>query len=276
MKKKIIFSIGLATSLLASSCIGRNNPQENLPASSDGLTAVTDTLDYHIEVFKEISPYFSGDGATLDTTYYAARFPVFSSEIDSLVRDVVFIDGEHNASQVAESFLGGFNEYAEEQIESENQAFHAWFRNQNCEVALNVRGFLTLKNAISEYTGGAHGIEIEVWSSYDIQNRKKLALNDLFQDTLALQQIVEGYFRKQEQLNDTSSYGSAYFFENETFTLADNFGVTPTGLLFHYNPYEIKSYAEGPTTLTIPYHALADVTTDTGKRLLEAISEHHK
>lgn len=271
MKRNLIYSIGLGVLLFTSSCVTRNKPQEDAAVSADTLVYENDSLAYHIAVFKEISPYFSGDETTLDTTFYAARYPVFSPEIDTLVRDAIFVDGEHHASQVAESFLGGFNEYAEEQIESENQTFHAWFRNQDCAVILNVPGFLTLKNAISEYTGGAHGIELEIWSNYDTQNKRKLSLHDLFQDTVALRQIVEGFFRKQEQLSDTSSYGSAYFFDDETFTLAENFGLTPTGLLFHYNPYEIKSYAEGPTTLIVPYAALADVMTEKGKRLLKVI-----
>ncbi|MBD1422447.1 DUF3298 and DUF4163 domain-containing protein [Sphingobacterium chuzhouense] len=273
MKRKLIYSVGLGILLFTLSCVNGNKQTGNTSVQEDTHPSSNDTLGYHMEVFKEISPYFSGDETTIDTTFYAARYPVFSPEIDSLVRDAIFVDGEYNASQVAESFLGGFNEYAEEQIESENQAFHAWFRDQACEVVLNVSGFLTLKNIISEYTGGAHGIEIEIWSSYDIQNKRKLYLNDLFQDTLALRQIAEDYFRKQEQLSDTSSYGSAYFFEDETFKLADNFGMTPTGLLFHYNPYEIKSYAEGPTTLIIPYSALEDVMTTKGKRLLAVINK---
>ncbi|PRD56176.1 DUF3298 and DUF4163 domain-containing protein [Sphingobacterium gobiense] len=271
MKRKLLFSMGLVATLSAYNCVNRNTSQEDTSAVQNSLAPVTDTLDYHMEAFKEISPYFSADGTALDTTYYAARYPVFSAAIDTLVREAIFVDGEHTPSQVAESFLGGFNEYAEEQINSDQPSFHAWFRNQDCEVVLNVPGFLTLKNAISEYTGGAHGIEIEIWSNYDIQNRSKLALTDLFQDTLALRQIVEHHFKKQEQLSDTSSYGSAYFFEDETFTLAENFGLTRAGLLFHYNPYEIKSYAEGPTTLIVPYHALTDVMTDKGKRLLKAI-----
>lgn len=271
MRRNLIYSIGWGVLLFASSCVGGNKLQEHTALSEDTLVYGNDTLDYNMEVFKEISPYFSGDETTLDTTFYAARYPVFAAEIDSLVRDAIFVDGEHQADQVAESFLGGFNEYAEEQISSENQTFHAWFRNQDCVVILNVPGFLTLKNTISEYTGGAHGIEIEVWSNYDTQNKKKLSLADLFQDTLVLRQIVESHFRKQEQLSDTSAYGSNYFFDDDTFTMADNFGLTRTGLLFHYNPYEIKSYAEGPTTLIVPYSALEEVMTARGQQLVEVI-----
>lgn len=267
MAKNLTYSILLITLLVTYGCRQRNGAVDgNL---LDSVQQENDTLEYHITTFKEISPYFSGDGTTVDTTYYAARYPVFSPEIDSLVREAIFIDGEHSPVQVAESFLGGFNEYAEEQLANEDNSLHAWFRNQNCEVVLNVPGFLTLQNVITEYTGGAHGIEVEIWSNYDLLDKKKLTLADLFQDTLALNQIVETYFREQEQLSDTSSYGNHYFFDDETFRLADNFGLTPRGLLFHYNPYEIKSYAEGPTQLLVPYDALEAIMTEKAKKLLK-------
>lgn len=271
LSRNILSGIGLGILLFGSSCSNGSKSQENVSTPEDTLVGMTDTLGYHMEVFKETSPYFSGDETGMDTTFYAARYPVFSPEIDSLVGRSIFADGEQHASQVAESFLGGFNEYAEEQLESKQHDFRAWFRDQDCEVALNVPGFLTLRNSISEYTGGAHGIKIEIWSNYDIDNKKKLSLTDLFQDTTALQRITEGYFRKEEQLSDTSSYGSQYFFDDDKFKLADNFGLTANGLVFHYNPYEIKPYAGGPTTLIIPYSALADIMTAKGKRLLAVI-----
>lgn len=267
MTKNLIFSIVLTILLVTYGCAPRDGTADT--GLLDSVLQEKDTLEYHITTFKEISPYFSGDGTSVDTTYCAARYPVFSPEIDSLVRDAIFVDGEHTPVQIAESFLGGFNEYAEEQLANEDNSLHAWFRNQNCEVVLNVPGFLTLRNIVSEYTGGAHGIEVEIWSNYDLHDMKKLTLADLFQDTLGLNQIVETYFREQEQLSDTSSYGNRYFFDDETFRLADNFGLTPGGLLFHYNPYEIKSYAEGPTQLLIPYDALEAIMTEKAKKLLK-------
>ena len=40
------------------------------------------------------------------------------------------------------------------------------------------------------------------------------------------------------------------------FALNDNFLVTPVGIRFLYNEYEIKSYAEGQTELLIPYNKI--------------------
>lgn len=272
MWDKLRYHLGIGLFFLFSSCITENKQQQGIAASETNASPIQDTLTYHMEVFKETSPYLSATEKKLDTTFYAARYPAFSAEIDSLFRDAIFVDGEHTAQQVSESFLGGFNEYAEEQIESGSHAFHAWFMNQDCEVVLNVPGFLSLKNTISDYTGGAHGMEVVLWTNYDIQGKRKLLLTDLVRDMEALRQIAESRFRKQEKLSDTSSYGGSYFFDNDAFSLADNFGLTADGLLFHYNPYEIKSYAEGPTTLVIPYNALGDIMTEKSKRLLEVMS----
>ncbi|WP_437919575.1 DUF3298 domain-containing protein [Sphingobacterium sp. LRF_L2] len=252
------------------SCASENrSDKSNVPLHSAGGN---DTLLYRMEYYKDFSPYFSGTETEIDSTVFTAHYPVFPKEVDDFVKKAIFIDGESTVEQVSESFLGGFNEYAEEQIEGGNQAFMSWFRHQNCRVVLNEPGFLTLKNVISDYTGGAHGMEVELYFNFDTNEKKQLTLTDIVQDTSRLREIAESYFRKQEMLTDTASYGDSYFFEANTFSLADNFGLTKEGLLFHYNPYEIKSYAEGSTTLLIPYPELTRIMTDKGKQFLESIS----
>src|SRR5690606_31684348 len=214
MKKKISYILVSGISLLISSCLGSSEFQQTATSNKSSTPKVTDTLTYHLETFKEFSPYFAGDeGSPLDTTYYSASYPVFGSDIDTLIKEAIFVDGEEQASEVSKSFLGGFNEYAEEQIGSDNPVFRAWFKNQICDVMFNIPGFLTLKNTISAYTGGAHGIQVELWSNYDTQAMEKLELTDIIDNTGTLTQITERYFRKQEGLSDTSSYGDAYFFD---------------------------------------------------------------
>ena len=63
-------------------------------------------------------------------------------------------------------------------------------------------------------------------------------------------------FRKQEGLSPTQSLEN-YFFENQKFSLNTNFLITKKGLLFYYNSYEIRSYAEGPMELLVPYTAIS-------------------
>ncbi|GHE34103.1 DUF3298 and DUF4163 domain-containing protein [Sphingobacterium griseoflavum] len=257
--------------LMVSGCFSDRKSESASHVTTERAPA--DTLHYEIKQFKAFSPYLSGTEMEVDSTIFTARYPVFEAEINDLVQQAIFIDGESKVEQVSDSFLGGFNEYAEEQIDAGNEAFHTWFKHQDSKVILNEGGILTLQTAINDYTGGAHGMEIELWFSFDVPAKKRLALTDLVADTTQLLQIAERRFKKMENLSDTASYGSSYFFDNENFVLPENFGLTKDGLLFHYNPYEIKSYAEGPTTLVIPYSALLDVLTEKGRKLFDGLSD---
>jgi hypothetical protein len=65
-------------------------------------------------------------------------------------------------------------------------------------------------------------------------------------------------FRKQEGLTPTQSLDN-YSFENNKFSLNTNFLITDKGLMFFYNTYEIRSYAEGPMELLLPYASLKGI-----------------
>lgn len=262
--------LGVFVTLLSSGCFS-DRKSETPTAASANLTAA-DTLPYKVVQFKDFSPYFSGTEVSVDSTLFTARYPVFAPAINSMVQRAIFIDGESTVEQVSESFLGGFNEYAEEQIDGGNATFHAWFKHQDSQVVLNEPGVLTLRTAINDYTGGAHGMEIELWFSYDVPQRKRFALTDLVRDTTQLLIVAERHFKKLENLADSEAYGSSYFFENDKFVLPANFGLTKEGLLFHYNPYEIKSYAEGATTLVIPYPDIIELLTERGRTLYKELS----
>src|SRR5690606_2903782 len=145
---------------------------------------------------------------------------------NDLVKPSILVDGEDSIEQTAESFLGGYDEYAEDQLHSEMPQLHAWFKDIDCRVQFNNGKLLTLENRISEYTGGAHGIEVSIWSNYDIARKKKLTLTDVVQDTKKLQDLAEKHFRKLEHLNDTTGFEKGYFFDNSAFALAENFGLT--------------------------------------------------
>jgi hypothetical protein len=68
-----------------------------------------------------------------------------------------------------------------------------------------------------------------------------------------LTKVADSIFRKQENLTPTASLKNDYFFKGDQFSLNKNFLITPLGLKFLYNQYEIKPYAAGQTVLDIPY-----------------------
>jgi hypothetical protein len=113
----------------------------------------------------------------------------------------------------------------------------------------------TLEIGGYSFTGGAHPSSYTGFINWNTKANKEISLIDLVtQANLPkLVAIAEVIFRKNEKLSDTSSLADSYFFKDNKFALNDNFSITPTGLKFFYNQYEIKPYAAGTTELIIPY-----------------------
>ena len=76
---------------------------------------------------------------------------------------------------------------------------------------------------------------------------------------IELTAIGESIFRKDENLSSTANLENEYFFENSKFYLPQNFYISDKGLVFLYNPYEIKPYVAGTTELIIPFSSLKNI-----------------
>ncbi|MFB9841683.1 DUF3298 and DUF4163 domain-containing protein [Mucilaginibacter ginsenosidivorans] len=113
---------------------------------------------------------------------------------------------------------------------------------------------ITLQIDRYTYDGGAHGSDYTGFINWDTGANKKIELGDILSpgNEENLRAIAEKNFRKQEKLSDTGSFTN-YSFKGRKFALNNNFLVTPIGISFLYNEYEIKPYSEGQTTLLIPY-----------------------
>jgi hypothetical protein len=120
----------------------------------------------------------------------------------------------------------------------------------------------TLSFRSNGYSGGAHGYDTEQLNNYAIATQKRLTLQDLLlPDTKqTLYTIAQKHYKETRGLKPSDSLVEDGWFDNK-FVLAENFAITPRGLLFYYNSYEIKSYADGHTQFMLPYaliHPLID------------------
>lgn len=53
-------------------------------------------------------------------------------------------------------------------------------------------------------------------------------------------------------------------FSSEGFRKYNDFFISDKGLGFHYNPYEIASYAYGPREFILPYENIIDIINPNG------------
>lgn len=104
----------------------------------------------------------------------------------------------------------------------------------------------------SSFTGGAHPNYFFTCLNFNVQTGEEIKMDELFISgySRALDQIAEKEFRKQYGDDDW------WFFKKGEFPLNDNFNITPGGLLFRFNPYEIGPYAAGAPQIFLSYKSI--------------------
>lgn len=204
-----------------------------------------------------------GNGNIKDTSKAVIFYPVFVDEkINQFIAQKVLNaanEGEHYATyqDFTNTFIKNYDDFIKE-----NKGYaQTWFMDGKVEVKEQRPGYLSLLFTFVNYEGGAHPNSSFMYLNYDPQSHKEIILDSLIKPGAMpeLTAVAEKIFRKNEKLSPTTSLKDNYFFENDTFSLNQNFSITNEGLKFLYNPYEIKAYAFGITELVIPFADLKDI-----------------
>jgi len=129
------------------------------------------------------------------------------------------------------------------------------------------------KNILScefrEYSnlGGAHPNSFLTFTNFNLNSAEIINLPDILIDDFLdeLNNIAELIFRKEKELADDINLTEAgFWFEDEKFSVNNNFTIDEKGLTFYYNNYEIIAYAYGPTELFIPYKSIKKLIKPNG------------
>ena len=132
-----------------------------------------------------------------------------------------------------------------------------WQIEMDAEVLYMADPFLSISVAYTSYTGGAHPDNYVRYLNYSLPELKSLQITDIIRDREKVTELAEEIFRdtyaipKGESLED-----HGYWFEGNTFYLPENFAITPSGILFTFNPYEIGPYAIGIHEIKLPYELI--------------------
>lgn len=102
------------------------------------------------------------------------------------------------------------------------------------------------------YTGGAHGMYGTECHTYSLRDGFELSLADLFPEEVL--QRLDGVIREKIAAQYDAPMDDALAQEGffpEYIAPTENFLITPEGITFYYNPYDIGCYALGAVTVTL-------------------------
>lgn len=232
--------------------------QWGVPKNKPDNTPFKDTLKFSYKTIKERAAD-CGNKPDSACTVVKITYPVFDSAktlndtVSAKLTMMFAMDGKADSSVEAmtKNFLKSYADF--KKTDPRTNMFFTL--EDSVKVLRQDTSFTTLQVKGYTYTGGAHGGSFIGFINWDTKAGKNLTLDDVFapgyQDKLKA--IAEKNFRKDEKLSETASLKDNYFFKDDKFALNTNFLVTPLGIKFLYNQYEIKPYAAGITELFIPY-----------------------
>lgn len=223
-----------------------------------------DTLTYTYDSIKVYSKnIIKTDSKKADTTKAMISYPVFknvalNSFIQHHITDYIAKEEENTSYQyIADSFVKGYDQFYLENKDS----FQYWFLMINVKVVSQKQHYIALQYLHSDFSGGAHPNTNFSYINYNPTTNQPVTLDSLIDSNQKpkLLSVAEKIFRSNEKLSATAPLTDKYFFDKGVFSLPENFYVSNKGLVFLYNPYEIKAYVFGTTELLIPFTELKEI-----------------
>lgn len=214
-----------------------------------------------------------------DTDYCAEmiiRYPLFSiperKEIEKRVNN--FIKNEMLASLFSDDEVYSFDDMVNNFFDEYRQfksdipeSYQEWFIERNAAVKFLNDDFISLAFSEYAYLGGAHPNHYTQFFVLDLNSGNKITLEDIFIEGYKpiLNNIAEEEFRKLKELGEHEDLDNAgFWFDDNKFSINDNFALGDDGVTFYYNSYEITAYAYGPTELRIPLAKIGELMKEGG------------
>jgi hypothetical protein len=141
------------------------------------------------------------------------------------------------------------------------------------DIGYNIRfatdDLISVEFSESQYErGAAHGSSITVVLNYDVKNKKKLALVDLFQPKSNHLSVISSYcitdLKNQSKNNDMLMEDQI---KEGAAPRSDNYGgwtITRKGLWITFDAYQVAPYAAGPQHVLVPYSVLKSIVKPDG------------
>lgn len=229
--------------------------------SNESPSTSPEVYSYEISKIEKKDPACKEEAKCASVTITYSDFnegPQLHGTIDKLIRSKVnsklqdfILDGTSSTKteELISLFFAGYQKFKTAFPES----ITPWHIEVDVVTTFTHPDFISLSVTTSSYTGGAHPNNTVEYLNIS-SDGKLISDPDYFISDLGkVKAVAEGLFRKKYGLapdQDLSEEG--FIFEDNTFTLPENFGFSEAGIIFYYNSYEIAPHAVGPTVLLVP------------------------
>ena len=232
-----------------------------------GSNSASKSAKYPVAEFKMVSAgREEGDPNGGDPARVSLRWPEFTSTASATAKDsmaawiaarvlapAVQDQAPGDTTAIIAQFLDVYRAFKSQYP----AATGGWYLERSVDVLADSLGVVTLDMRENSFGGGAHPNTARWLASFDPTGHQLSAADVLAEGKReSLDTIAQVYFRMARGLGPDDSLDQAGFQFPGPFRVNDNVGVTPAGLLFYFNDYEVGPHSMGPTEFTVPWAAL--------------------
>jgi len=239
----LIASIALA--IILASCLNKN---EKVPELSFETHKFSDKIhlygnenypscDIDISVMTpEDSSYYKNLEENMLQVYFDTLY-----KINANIDDLLYLS--------AQSFFEDFKKNEEFIIQDtlEMGASLSWQIIIQNDIVYQDEHFVSFMKELYAYTGGAHGNTNMFYYVFDLDDKKLLNASDVFV-TGECNALIE---LQKQSLNEIFEDTSGFWLDG--LKCDSNFYLVENGFVFHYDQYEIASYAAGPIDIFLSF-----------------------
>ena len=154
-----------------------------------------------------------------------------------------------------------YRDESAEMGEEPNVVWYSYEHETETKVEYYDKHLLTYRFYMEEFTGGAHPVYFTYFQNIDLRTLKQIELNDLLigeydeelTEMLISQLMKDVGVSTQEELEEYG-YGTT-----ANIIPTENFKLTPGGISFLYNIYEIAPYVLGPIEIDLSFKQLEPI-----------------
>lgn len=186
---------------------------------------------------------------------FAAMEKINSKIQKELLRPIGRERGNKSFEVLMQNFIDEYNNFKKEFPESQQE----WEIERKAVNNFNDDNILSCTFSEYSYLGGAHPNTFLTLTNFNLKSGEIINLPDILIDEYLdeLNNIAEPIFRKEKELTEDINLTEAgFWFDDDKFSVNNNFSISKDGLNFFYNNYEITAYAYGPTELFVPYKSI--------------------
>lgn len=191
----------------------------------------------------------------------AYTFKVHYPQIDNASSPAALAFNQ-TSKKMAEDLLASYQKNLKTYVSTPDPSFSSSFMETDYQVIHGTDGLLSILFSVSDYwSGAAHPNSYSMVMNFNLMAGKKIDLKDLFLPNVNYLQIISDYCAADLKKRDRLEFPEGVLPKAENF---QNWVFADQGLIFYFDPYQVASYAMGPSQVMVPYAALKSAVDSAG------------